>query len=215
MSHYKNIVFDIGNVLVHYDPEAFIQRSPYRKEKEALMREIFDSWEWVELDRGTIDEREAFDRFLKRNPSLREEIMYIEEHWVNEVFTLIGGTSEILTRVKKQGYRVYLLSNFGKRGFEKIEKEYPFFMHIDGKIVSYTVKSVKPEKEIYEHLLNRYHLNPEETVFIDDNENNLETASKYGILCHRFQNPDVLSEFLETAGIGEFGGEKGSTGIEE
>ncbi|HNT95996.1 MAG TPA: HAD family phosphatase [Thermotogota bacterium] len=215
MKGYKNIVFDIGNVLVRYDPVGFLERSPFTEQKSELIRHIFDAELWIELDRGTIEEETVFQHLSEKYPELREGIAYISKHWIDEVFSVIEGTSRILTGLKDSGYRIYLLSNFGERGFLKISKEYSFFGKIDGKIVSYEVKTVKPEKKIYDLLLERYGLDPKETIYIDDRPENLVIAEKYGILCHHFQNPETLAGFLKRAGVHSFGGEKGSTGTEE
>ena len=168
MRGYKNIVFDIGNVLIRYDPIGFLERSPYAEQKNEYIRHIFDAEWWVELDKGTIDEETVFRHLYEQFPDLREGISYISNHWINEVFSLIEGTSQILTELKEAGYRIYLLSNFGERGFQKVSKEYAFFEKVDGKIVSYDVKTVKPEREIYDLLLERYDLAPHETIYIDE-----------------------------------------------
>jgi len=215
MKRYKNIVFDIGNVLVRYDPVGFLDRSPFSDQKGELVRRVFDAEQWIELDRGTIEEETVFRHLSEKHPELRAGIAYISDHWIHEVFSLIEGTSDILSALKESGYCIYLLSNFGKRGFLKISKEYSFFGKIDGKIVSYEVKTVKPEKQIYDLLLDRYRLNPKETIYIDDRPENLEIAEMYGILCHHFHSPESLSEFLRGVGIYAYGGEKGSTGTED
>jgi len=215
MRGYKNIVFDIGNVLIRYDPIGFLERSPYAEQKNEYIRHIFDAEWWVELDKGTIDEETVFRHLYEQFPDLREGISYISNHWINEVFSLIEGTSQILTDLKEAGYRIYLLSNFGERGFQKVSKEYAFFEKVDGKIVSYDVKTVKPEREIYDLLLERYELAPHETIYIDDRPENLVVPEEYGILCHHFRNPETLADFLGRAGLSVYGGEKGSTGTED
>ena len=126
MRGYKNIVFDIGNVLIRYDPIGFLERSPYAEQKNEYIRHIFDAEWWVELDKGTIDEETVFRHLYEQFPDLREGISYISNHWINEVFSLIEGTSQILTELKEAGYRIYLLSNFGERGFQRFRKSMRF-----------------------------------------------------------------------------------------
>ena len=102
-----------------------------------------------------------------------------------------------MPKLKEKGYKLYILSNFHREAFLEIERKCEFEKYFDGKVVSYDVKLLKPEKEIYEELLKKYNLNPEETLFIDDTLANTEGAEKLGISTIHLINKEKLKEELE------------------
>ena len=103
--------------------------------------------------------------------------------------------------LKQKGYRIYLLSNYSKDFFEVHTKGASFMDDIDGKVVSYEIHEMKPDKIIYEHLLGKYDLKPEESVFFDDRPENTETAEELGIKSYTITSKEyllsVLDEYLE------------------
>lgn len=212
MNSIRNVVFDIGNVLVCYDPKGFLEKFTSIESRDRIFKIVFGSEEWNDMDRGTLSEEDAFCRFAERNPDLSKMLRFVYLHWKDHVFSLNHPTSDVLKILKQKGYRIYLLSNFQEKGFKKIQRDYDFFKFIDGKVVSYEVKTIKPENRIYEILLEKYTLIPQETVFIDDNLKNVEAAAKYGILCHHYTRAEAFTQFIDST---LFGGEKGSTGMEE
>ncbi|URZ08686.1 HAD family hydrolase [Clostridium felsineum] len=197
----KNVVFDIGNVLLKFTPLEFL-RSKYSDEKiiESLYENIFNSNEWIELDRGTITDEEATIRFCTRDPNNAEKIKEVMRTW-NEMHIPVEGTSELMKKLKMKGYKIYLLSNYHLKAFKLISEKYDFIRDVDGKIISSKVKLLKPEAEIYEALTHNCGIKPEESIFIDDRVENINAAIKLGFNGIVFSDADDLLKELDKVGI--------------
>lgn len=191
----KNIVFDIGNVLVSFRPEDYVDTLiSDKKTARSVIEAIFKSREWLMLDRGVMTEEEACREFCSRNLCLAENIRSVMKDW-HQMLTPLDETVEILKKLKKSGYKVFYLSNYQVEAFDFINK-YEFFKLFDGGILSCNVKLLKPEKEIYETLAQSYGLKPEETVFIDDTTENIEGAGEFGFGTIQFIGCDDLIKKL-------------------
>ena len=178
----KNIIFDIGNVLIHFQPKQYLATFiPDHEVREKVYGAIFGAKEWLMLDRGVITEEEAFVLFRANCPEVTGEINYTVETFYEKMLTPISETAEYLKHLKQSGYRIYLLSNYQKKAFHHIKQRNDFFRFIDGGVISFEDRLMKPEPEIYQLLLNRYGLEPSETVFIDDTPENITAAEKLGI----------------------------------
>lgn len=193
----KNAVFDIGSVLLKFTPIEFL-KSKYNDEDlvKKLYKNIFASNEWVELDRGTITYEDATKEFCRRDPENTEAIKKVMDTW-HEMHVPVEGTSEFLKALKKKGYKIYLLTNYHLKAFEIISKKYDFIRNVDGEIVSARVKLLKPDPAIYKALVDKYSIKPEESVFIDDREENVEAARKLGFYGIVFKNADELKKEFE------------------
>ena len=197
----KNIIFDIGNVLLKFTPVEFLKDKFHDEEVvNALYKNIFLSREWIELDRGTITDEEAIDRFCSRDPKHKSEIKEVMKTW-NEMHLPVEGTSEFLKRMKEKGYKIYLLSNYHLKAYEFINSKYDFIKNVDGEIISYRVKLLKPEPEIYKALMDKYNLKPEESVFVDDTQVNIEAAEKLGLHGVIFNGAESMEKELEKIGV--------------
>lgn len=174
------VVFDIGNVLLSFKPLEFLNNR-YTDEEivSILFKEIFRSKEWLMLDRGTLTEKEAIDIISKRIPEYKE---YVEDVFKNyyEMLLPIDSSIELAYKLKEEGYKLYLLSNYPKTAFQFITEKYKFFKIFDGGIISYKYKLLKPEKEIYDTLIDKYGLDPKKTLFIDDTKENTDMAEVIG-----------------------------------
>lgn len=192
----KNVVFDIGNVLIKFRPLEFL-KGKYKDKKliQELYKLIFKSDEWIMLDRGTITEEDAVDNFCKRSPQNQVYIKEVIRDW-HAMHIPIEGTVEILKMLKKSGYRIYLLSNYHKKAFKIVQDRFEFLKRVDGKIISSEVKLLKSEEEIYKLLLKTYNLKPEETIFIDDTLVNIEMARELDIKGICFKNSGTLYKEL-------------------
>lgn len=180
----KNVVFDLGGVMVKYDPKSFIDEMGYEKEKsEALCDAIFRDRVWTDLDMGVfMTYTDALPAFIERHPDLENEIRtFFNPDWMN-VYKLKEETErEIYDWVYDKGLKIYILSNYSADGFTFIKNKYPFFRKASGYVVSAFEKCMKPDPKIYRILLSRYNLVPEESVFIDDIPANIEAARKQGM----------------------------------
>lgn len=192
----KNVVFDIGNVLIQFRPLEFL-KGKYKDKKlvQELYELIFRSDEWIMLHRGTITEEDAVENFCKRSPQNEVYIKEVMRDW-HAMHIPMEGTVEILKMLKKRGYRIYLLSNYHKKAFMIVQDRFEFLKRIEGRIISSDVKLLKPEEEIYNLLLKTYNLKPEETIFIDDTLANIESARELGIKGICFKNSGALYKEL-------------------
>lgn len=197
----KNIIFDLGNVLVKYSPENFLGKYVKEENKEVFIKEIFKSKEWLELDRGTLSYEDAIEIFAKRVPEERESIEKLFRENISSCISPIEENVKIMRELKRNGYSVYILSNFHQPAFEYIKENWDFISEFDGDVVSCYYHYIKPEKEIYETILKKYNLIPSETVFIDDVETNIEGAKEFGIEGIHLPDFKILCELLLNKGI--------------
>ncbi len=193
----KNIIFDIGNVLLEFKPLDYLKRTFNDENLEKLLyKEIFQCEEWVHLDRGILTQDEVVKLISLRNPKYEVHIKKCMDNWI-EILTPIEGTVKILSKLKENGYKLYLLSNFHSLAFETVYSKYDFFKYFDGGIISYKEKLLKPENKIYTKLLDTYNLNAEECLFIDDTLVNIEAANILGINTLHFESYETLKKSLD------------------
>jgi len=177
----KNIIFDLGNVLLKFKPHEFLLRFTNDREYiDQFVSKITRSKTWLELDRGTISLENARNIFLSKYPLEKEFIEQFFDQWM-DMLTPIEKNIEILGELKELGYRTYILSNYIKEAFSYVCSKYNFFSLFYGQIISGVENTIKPEKAIYELLLSRYNLLPEESLFIDDVLFFLKPAKKLGM----------------------------------
>jgi putative hydrolase of the HAD superfamily len=177
----KNIIFDLGNVLISFRPSEYFDKKNYPATiKARILDDIFRSKEWLLLDSGEITTAEAIDSISKRSSLKSEEIAHIFNLRTDIIFPL-DSNIKLLPELKKQGFKLYYLSNFPLDIFDEVKDGYYFFKYFDGGLISAEVKSSKPDKRIYEILLERFLLKAEECLFIDDIEINVKSAEALGM----------------------------------
>ncbi|TKJ27350.1 MAG: hypothetical protein CEE42_02910 [Promethearchaeota archaeon Loki_b31] len=177
----KNIIFDLGNVLLRFKPEEFLLQFTSDKEYiKQFVPKITRSKLWLDLDRGLESLENAEIIFISKYPEEKELISLFFNHWM-EMLTPIEENINILLDLSKSGYKTYILSNYIKEAFIFVKEKFDFFTIFDGQIISGEEKVIKPDKVIYESLLRRYQLIPEESLFIDDILFFLKPAKKLGI----------------------------------
>ena len=191
----KNIVFDLGNVLISFRPSEFLDKKNYPEYiKTAILSDIFESKEWGMLDNGNINTAEAIEAISLKSSLKKEEIAHIFNLRTEVMFPLDQNV-RLLPELKKQGFKLYYLSNFPLDIFEEIKTGYYFFKYFNGGVISSEVKFSKPDRRIYEILMEKYSLIPEECLFIDDLEINVkgaETAGMNGL--YTFGSQDITNE---------------------
>ena len=177
----KNVVFDMGGVLIRFDAELYTARFvPDPADYELMRRELFRSIEWVWMDRGTITDDEVVAAVCARLPErLHQAVRDILDNWHQDIPPL-DGVYDLVKELKGKGYRIYLLSNTCTR-FHEFRKNIPALEFFDGEFVSCDFHFVKPEPGIYLRFLEYFHLRPEECVFIDDDPRNIEGAVRCGM----------------------------------
>ena len=184
MISYKNILFDMGNVLVSYNPEWVIR---HYTEDEELIREVknivFYSQEWFLLDAGLIEEEKAERNWMERLSSDKaRELAHLSfQNWHLYNMKVIPGTAEMIRALKENGKEIYLLSNASMRLLSIYKEVIPAVECFSGIFYSAAHKCVKPQDIIYERFLKEYSLKPSDCFFIDDLEENISAAKAVGI----------------------------------
>jgi len=177
----KNIVFDLGNVLISFRPsEYFIKKGYPENIRNKILLEIFGSKEWMMLDNGDINTRQAIDAIAAKSSLKKEEIALIF-NLRSELIYPLDQNVRLLPDLKKRGFRLFFLSNFPMDLFEEVKTGYYFFKYFDGGVISAEAKVSKPDIRIYNILLKKYSLKPEECFYIDDLEINVKTAEAVGM----------------------------------
>lgn len=178
----KNIVFDMGRVLIHWEPKVIASRYGLRfGDVELLVKELFVSPQWVMLDRGTISEEDAVAAVCKKlPPHMHEAVDAIVKGWWRRPLTPMEGMAELVKELKENGYNIYLLSNASLKLRDYFPR-IPGSRYFDGLLVSAEEKLLKPEKEIYARLYERFDLTPGECFFVDDAPANIEAAMRSGM----------------------------------
>lgn len=197
----NTIILDIGQVLGDFCWDGFLRNCGYDEEtiqKVGLATVL--SNDWAEEDRGVLSNEELVQLFTKNDPSVEKEIRSFIENITNTVKEY-EYSADFVKRLKEYGYKVYLLSNYGKRNFEYAKEHFKFIQYVDGGVISYQVKHVKPEPEIYEALIQKYNIIPSEAVYLDDSSVNLEGAKPYGFYTIQVTDFEEAVEELRDLGI--------------
>lgn len=198
----KNLVLDMGNVLLSWEPETFALRAAGNKEDaEILSRALFLTPEWAMIDEGQIDEPELLRISLQRTPErLRGTLRMLFDHWISWMAP-IPGAEDFTKRAMEAGLKLYLLSNASKR-FPGVLEIRPFYARLDGMMVSAHENVAKPDPRIYRLLCERYSLNPEECLFVDDLTANVKGAEAIGMHAVLFEgNYQKVEDRLRELGI--------------
>ena len=195
----KNVIFDVGFVLVDFRWRKLMEDLGIAKDlQDVFEKNVFGSHWWGELDRGVIEEAEVLKMLREDNKEHLKEFDYV---WANrdKIVEPFDYAVSMIEDLKAKGLKVYLLSNYPKSLFTMHTEcgRFPFIDKVDGKVVSGFVQLVKPDREIYEYLLNEYDLKAEECVFIDDREENVDAAKEIGINGIWFWNYEQMMGELE------------------
>jgi len=197
----KNIVFDMGKVLVGYDAmracRAYLDDEA---DQELVCSVVFVSPEWVFLDMGIISDEEALGRMYARLPErLHEAARLCMENWHRHCMWTMTEMEPVVRRLKARGFGIYLCSNAAIRLTECYPDVIPAIDCFDGVLFSAEEKCIKPQEMIYERLFDRFDLIPGECFFIDDVQMNIDGARKCGMDGYCFADGDIekLKQVLE------------------
>lgn len=194
----KNIIFDMGNVLILFRPEIFINKLNVSQQDAKLLNDvIFDSQEWASLDDGSANEAEAMEIFKNKLPvRLHDQMITLVTQWDIPLLE-VEGMSQLIKELKAKGYKIYLLSNASSRQHQYWDR-ISASEYFDGTVISADVKMVKPDPKIFEHLCEKFSLLPAECFFIDDLEQHVIAAESIGIQGYVFDgNVSKLRQALE------------------
>ena len=178
----KNIIFDMGGVLIDWNPHKLIQEVGIDdKDHDKVFIELFKKDEWVALDAGTISFDDAIKSVNSRlKPHLHDKVSRLITDWHNIYFKSVDGMKDLIKQLKDNGYNIYLLSNASltqKDYFHMIEGS----QYFDGRVTSAEINLLKPEIAIYKYICDKYDLKPEESFFVDDSATNVYYAKRFGL----------------------------------
>ena len=206
----RNIIFDIGNVLASFRWAELFKELGFTGETfdRIAAATVLHPTMWNEFDRSLMSDEEIITKCIEREPGYEKEIrlLFSKTELLVEEY---ASSCDWITGLKEQGYRVYLLSNYGKTSFESARDtgRLSFLPLVDGAVISYEVKIVKPEPGLYEALLKKYELKAEESVFLDDKAENIEAAKALGfhgiVVKSGEQAREDLQTLLETQRLSE------------
>lgn len=188
---FKNIIFDVGEVLVHFRWKEYMEEDlGFPSETVKVLGDtIVMSDKWGKLDDGSMDEDEAPSYFKKLLPEYGQEI----DRFFDGIVSIVNEypyARDMILGLKKKGYNVYLLSNYPPKLAKKQWPGFSFFQDVDGYVISGLEKVTKPDAKIYQILLERYQLKAEECLFFDDRPVNIEGAERVGIAGKVFHGPE-------------------------
>ena len=197
----KNIIFDVGAVLVDFRYHDYMLDLGFDNVTVKTIEDklIHNDSLWGQLDLGKEPEEVTVERMLKEVPGYEDKVKYFFSHIIDIVKTF-DYTVPWLTSLRERGYKIYLLSNYPKKWWTLHEKERFGFVHLtDGKTVSGFVNMIKPHDDIYKCLLDTYDLDPSECLFFDDRKANVEAAVRNGFNAQVFTSYEdacnCISEF--------------------
>ncbi|MDA0984960.1 MAG: HAD family phosphatase [Bacteroidetes bacterium] len=199
MSKIKNIIFDLGGVLVDWNPE-YVYLDVFKGDRKK-MKWFFDevcTFDWNENQDAGYPLAQATEDRIKLFPQYEEWIRVFYGRWEEMLGGPIEGTVKLLKAlVANPDYRAVALTNWSAETFPVALKKFEFLHWFEGIVVSGTEKTRKPFADIYQITLDRYALNASDSLFIDDNLRNIEAAQALGIQTIHFKNPDQLQEALQ------------------
>lgn len=199
---YRNIVFDLGGVVVDYNPKDYLADRFFNERIEKKLYDaVFGSEEWQLLDQGKITWADAFQIFMQRGQDrdMAFEMQALLEDWT-EMLATRKPTIILLKMLKKKGFNLYYLSNISKDALNFLARR-SFFKLFSGGVASYEVGVNKPDPLIYDALLDKYSLIPEETIFTDDRKPNAAAAFECGMTGIQFKTVKGFCKMLVTYGI--------------
>jgi len=199
----NTVIFDLGGVLIDWNPEyVFLDVfNGDRKKMQWFFNTICTS-DWNENQDAGYPLAHATEDLVKRFPDYEKEIRMFYGRWTEMLGEAISGTVSILKKIcESKNYKVIALTNWSAETFPIAQKRFKFLQWFEGIIVSGEEKTRKPFDKIYHLTLERFNINPKNSIFIDDNFRNIEAANNLGINGIRFESPEQLLQQLKTFNI--------------
>ncbi len=192
----KNIIFDVGQVLIKYQPLKNLEKALQDKN---LARDVyaktFGSQDWLKLDRGLVTRNELITELGQKYPELENIIAESIRNWP-EFLEPVPENADLLEKLKEKDYHLYYLSNFPREGFKKTQEIFPYLKIFKEGVISGETGYIKPEPGIYRALIAKVDLEPSNSLFIDDRQENLTAADKFGFKTVRYTADTNLQDKL-------------------
>jgi putative hydrolase of the HAD superfamily len=181
MTAVRNVIFDLGGVVLEWNPDAILEgHYADPQTRSAIKAALFQHPDWVQMDRGTLSESEVIERLVQRTGIANDVLAGLMEA-VRQSLQPKADTLLLLDELAERQVPLYCLSNMPASTFAYLRERYDFWGVFRGIVISGEIKMMKPEREIFDHLLRRYALSAAETVFVDDHAPNIEAARALGL----------------------------------
>ena len=197
----RSVVFDLGGVLVDWDP-----RYMYRQlfddpdEMESFLAEVATA-EWNAYQDAGRPWAEAVELLVAEHPQRRELIEAFHGRWPEMLAGEIPGTVDVLAELRAEGVRLVALSNWSAETFPVARERFDFLAWFEGIVISGDVGVNKPDRQIFEHLMEHFGIEPAEALFIDDSSANVEAAKALGLSAIQFTDAEPLRRELVRLGL--------------
>lgn len=192
----RNVVFDMGGVVLDWNPDAILEALyPSAAQRALLKAALFEHADWLELDRGTLTETEALARVTQRLGRSAPKLDGLFEA-VRASLIPKPGTLALIERLARRQVPLYVLSNMPVDTYAYLRERHDYWRAFRGIVISAEVRMMKPDRDIFEHLLERYALKAGETVFIDDLPRNVEGARAVGFETVLFRDAEQCEREL-------------------
>lgn len=197
----RNIIFDIGNVLTDFRWKEFLKDKGFDDEMIGrIAKASVESPLWKEFDRGVLDGEDLMQAFIDSDPEIEEELHRAYDD-IHGMVTIRDYAIPWVQELKSKGYKVWYLSNFSEKTETECADSIAFIPYMDGGILSWKDKLIKPDPKIYQLLLERFGLVAEESVFIDDLPENVQGAVDQGMHGIVFETREQVVEELKKLGV--------------
>jgi putative hydrolase of the HAD superfamily len=196
-----SVIFDLGGVVLRWNPDDIIRNfSSDEALRSVIKREVFKHPDWLEMDRGTLQEHEAIHRFHRRTGLSLEEVADLMQITKDSLLP-IPETAELLEDLAAQDVPLYCLSNMSATTANYLRARHSFWRVFRGIVISGEIQLIKPDPAIFDYIVERFGLSPGNTVFIDDHRPNIESADRLGFKTLHFNDPiecrNALRKLLE------------------
>jgi putative hydrolase of the HAD superfamily len=192
-----SVIFDLGGVVLRWNPDEIARKFCLDEAKRSLIkREVFKHPDWLEMDRGVLQEHEAIHRFHRRTGLSLAEVSALMQA-VKDSLLPIPETVELLEELADQEVPLYCLSNMSATTANYLRARYSFWRVFRGVVISGEIQLIKPDPAIFEHIVERFRLTPGNTVFIDDHRPNIDSAGGLGFKPLLFNDPFQCRNTLE------------------
>ncbi|MCK6265785.1 HAD family phosphatase [Vibrio sp. ZSDE26] len=200
-SNIKNVVFDVGNVIVRWSPAEIVRLTFGDIEQpEKLATRLFQDKVWLDLNKGLMTEEEAKAQYHQQHQLSVEECERLF-YYVKQSLILLYGSVDLIKRLKGAGYRIFALTDNVVEIVEYLKSTYDFWVLFEGATVSADLGLLKPQPEIYQALLSQHDIRASETVFIDDMPHNVKGAEDAEISAIQFENAAQCEAELRALGL--------------
>ena len=193
----KNIVFDIGNVLVDYNFKEFLAGKGFGPDTiKRIIKASMMSPYWEAFERSEMTEEEVMKAFVSLDPEIEDELYKAYDN-IHGMLTLRPFAIDLIKQLKSKGYKVYYLSNYSSKAYKECSDSLAFMEYTDGGCVSFMEKMTKPDVNFYKCFLEKYNLAAEECIFVDDTPVNVEVAEQLGFCGIIFKSFEDVIEKIE------------------